>query len=220
MDERAAAAGARKAAKDGDAAPAVAATGGSGGGGSEAAAGDGSAGAAASDGAVDGEPPRKKKRQRGGKKGKKKERVNGNRYLLFVGNLPFSVKVEWVFTHFANCGGLMDVRILTDKVTKKPRGTCFIEFDNQEGHANALKLHHSKFSGRVINVELTVGGGGNSENRKTKLTEKNRMHLGTGGPDSINAMPLGKRAVPRSTPVAAAGAGAGAAAADSSDDEA
>ena len=85
-------------------------------------------------------------------------------------------------------------------------------------HANALKLHHTKFSGRVINVELTVGGGGNSENRAAKLKEKNRIHLGTGGPDSINSMPLGKRIVPPKR-VDMGTKGTARATADSSDDD-
>jgi nucleolar protein 6 len=38
----------------------------------------------------------------------------------------------------------------------------------------ALSKHHSDFKGRRINVELTVGGGGNkSENRKKKIKVKN-----------------------------------------------
>lgn len=33
------------------------------------------------------------------------------------------------------------------------------------------------------------------ESRKTKLKAKNAQHLGTGGPNSVNAMPLGKTRV-------------------------
>ena len=37
----------------------------------------------------------------------------------------------------------------------------------------ALRMHHLELRNRKINVELTVGGGGNSETRKLKLKEKN-----------------------------------------------
>lgn len=36
-----------------------------------------------------------------------------------------------------------------------------------------LKLHHTSIQGRRINVELTAGGGGNTDGRKEKLKEKN-----------------------------------------------
>ena len=36
-------------------------------------------------------------------------------------------------------------------------------YDNRESHGKALGLHHSKMTGREINVELTVGGGGKKE---------------------------------------------------------
>lgn len=37
----------------------------------------------------------------------------------------------------------------------------------------ALRMHHSKLEGRKINVELTAGGGGKSENRMNKIKSKN-----------------------------------------------
>lgn len=38
----------------------------------------------------------------------------------------------------------------------------------------ALRKHHSEIAGRRINVELTAGGGGNSDQRKEKLRVRNR----------------------------------------------
>jgi nucleolar protein 6 len=37
----------------------------------------------------------------------------------------------------------------------------------------ALKLHHTQLAGRRINVELTAGGGGKSDARTAKLSERN-----------------------------------------------
>lgn len=68
------------------------------------------------------------------------------------------------------------IRLLTDKVTKKPRGIAFVEFSSSSNLELALAKHHTDFKGRRINVELTVGGGGNkSEDRKTKIKTKNEM---------------------------------------------
>ncbi len=54
----------------------------------------------------------------------------------------------------------MSVRMLTRKTTNKFKGCCFVELGDTAAHFKALKMHNSTFQGRVINVELTVGGGG------------------------------------------------------------
>ena len=38
---------------------------------------------------------------------------------------------------------------------------------------SALKLHHTKFGDRRINVELSCGGGGKTEERTEKIKAKN-----------------------------------------------
>jgi len=73
------------------------------------------------------------------------------------------------------------VRLLTSKpknpgqgVTPKSKGCAFLEFKSRNALQQALKLHHSIIDGRKINVELTAGGGGKSEQRLTKLKERNK----------------------------------------------
>lgn len=66
------------------------------------------------------------------------------------------------------------VRLLTPKATSgdKPpasKGCAFIEFTTTSALQTALRLHQSSLSGRKINVELTAGGGGNSEARRAKI---------------------------------------------------
>jgi hypothetical protein len=56
------------------------------------------------------------------------------------------------------------------------RGIAFLEFPNATLLQQALKLHHTDLDGRIINVELTVGGGGSGIARKEKLdARKGRM---------------------------------------------
>lgn len=117
------------------------------------------------------EPAKKKRKTRRGKKGKAVNQGKGPRFILFVGNLPYDIKTEELNTHFKNCKPDR-FRIRQDK------GIAFLEFDNdtkeiQKKMESALRMHHSELRSRKINVELTVGGGGNSETRKLKLKEKN-----------------------------------------------
>ncbi|RCH84070.1 hypothetical protein CU098_007473 [Rhizopus stolonifer] len=110
------------------------------------------------------------------KKRAKKGNANGdaNKYILFVGNLPFTTTKEDLEKHFESAGTIKSVRLLTDKATGKPKGFAFMEFENSKDLNKALAFHHTFFKKRQINVELTAGGGGNkSDVRKEKLKVKN-----------------------------------------------
>ncbi|CAO3607539.1 unnamed protein product [Cunninghamella echinulata] len=116
------------------------------------------------------EEPTKKKVRRG--KGNNSNN-NGARFIVFVGNLPFNATKEEIEKHFESVGGIVSVRLLTDKVTKKPKGFAFVEFETSKHLGKALGFHHTLFKKRQINVELTAGGGGKSEARNEKLKKKN-----------------------------------------------
>ncbi|KAF2110088.1 hypothetical protein BDV96DRAFT_584340 [Lophiotrema nucula] len=101
------------------------------------------------------------------------------RFIVFVGNLPFSVTKEQLENHFEKVAPTA-VRLSTEKKTGKPRGFAFIEFDRFDRMETCLKKYqHSVFpdakrkEGRKINIELTAGGGGNTEARKEKIQVKN-----------------------------------------------
>lgn len=115
--------------------------------------------------------------------GRHKGKVGGHgrveekkRFVLFVGNLDYRTTKDDLFKHFGGeKKGVTQVRITTDKVTNKPKGFAFMEFDSADSLQTALKKHHSVLAKRKINVELTAGGGGTkSATRKAKLTEKNK----------------------------------------------
>ncbi|KAI8055235.1 hypothetical protein BDF22DRAFT_774719 [Syncephalis plumigaleata] len=95
------------------------------------------------------------------------------RYIVFVGRLAHSTTKDEIKQHFESAGGIADIRLLTEKGTNAPRGCGFVEFDNANSLKVALGLHESKLKGRKISVELTVGGGGKSENRANRLRNKN-----------------------------------------------
>ncbi|OBT88760.1 hypothetical protein VE02_02353 [Pseudogymnoascus sp. 03VT05] len=102
------------------------------------------------------------------------------RFIVFVGNLPFTATVDSITAHFAAVHPI-SVRNLTQKDDPtKSKGCAFVEFEGYDHMKTCLKTyHHSEFDdgkgggGRKINVELTAGGGGNTKVRKGKIAEKN-----------------------------------------------
>jgi len=114
-----------------------------------------------------------KKRKRSGKKGEDEDEEGKPRksihLTLFVGQLPFNATEAQVRKHFAEAGEIT-LRMLTDKKTKRFKGTAFIEVKDSKALGAALSRHHTLLNGRRINVELTASGGGNkSEQRRTKI---------------------------------------------------
>jgi nucleolar protein 6 len=95
------------------------------------------------------------------------------RLTLFVGNMPFNVSEADVLQHFAHCG-VVSCRLLRNKDTGISKGIAFVDVSDSKCFLAALKLHHSMLGGRVINVEPTAGGGGNSSQRKGKIELKKK----------------------------------------------
>lgn len=118
-------------------------------------------------------PAKKRKTRRGrGGKGRSGEKKN-NRFIIFVGSLPKDVTATELQAHFKSSSP-DHIRIRADK------GIAFLEFDpdkDQHGIQRrmdvALLQHRTLLKDKRINVELTVGGGGNSSNRLEKLRNKN-----------------------------------------------
>jgi nucleolar protein 6 len=95
------------------------------------------------------------------------------RLTLFVGNMPFNVSEADVLQHFAECS-VVSCRLLRNKDTGTSKGIAFVDVADSKCFIAALKLHHSMLGGRVINVEPTAGGGGNSSQRKGKIELKKK----------------------------------------------
>lgn len=107
-----------------------------------------------------GEPDRKKAKA-------ERRRKRKVRFILFVGNLPHGSTRRDVAKHF---------EAAHPSAIRMRKGYAFLEFTGDEGASQlnvALRFHGTKMRGRKINVELTVGGGGNSVNRRKRLKEKN-----------------------------------------------
>ncbi|AET40796.1 Nop6p Ecym_6424 [Eremothecium cymbalariae DBVPG len=119
------------------------------------------------------EPPKKKRKTRRGKGGKGKDGKKANRFIIFVGSLPKDITETELLSHFKSSN--------PDHIRLRPdKNIAFLEFDADKDPSNiqrrmdiALMQHRGVIKGSKINVELTVGGGGNSENRLQKLKQKN-----------------------------------------------
>lgn len=119
----------------------------------------------------------------------------GDRFICFIGNLPYSATSEQLKSHFVKiASGITSIRLGTDKKSGKGKGYAFLEFSGYDKMKTCLKLyHHSIFDpsvetedkeakpgqketgkGRRINVELTAGGGGAGKERQGKIHARNR----------------------------------------------
>jgi cold-inducible RNA-binding protein len=85
---------------------------------------------------------------------------------LYVGNLPFSADEEQVRELFSrNNRTVMEVKLITDRDTGRPRGFGFIEMGSQEDAEGAIReLNGFNMGGRPLTVnearERSEGGGG------------------------------------------------------------
>lgn len=121
-----------------------------------------------------------------------------SRYILFIGNLPFTATTEQITSHFSALQPT-SIRHRQNPSTGLSKGFAFIEFDDYDKMKRCLKGYHgtvfspshpdkSRTTGgakdgeagvrkekpRKLNIELTAGGGGGkSEKRKARIKEKN-----------------------------------------------
>lgn len=70
---------------------------------------------------------------------------------VFVGNVDYAVTPEELQLHFASCGTVNRVTILTDKAGG-PKGFAYVEFLEAEAVPNAVLLNESELHARAIKV--------------------------------------------------------------------
>lgn len=66
---------------------------------------------------------------------------------VFVGNLPFSTTSNELETLFSQVGGIREVFLPMDRMTGRPRGFAFVEFEDPDAVAQAIE----KFDGHDLN---------------------------------------------------------------------
>ena len=72
---------------------------------------------------------------------------------IYVGNLPFEVTEEALQVAFTEYGEVTSARIITDRMTGRPRGFGFVEMpDNAQAEAAIQGLNAKDFQGRALTV--------------------------------------------------------------------
>jgi len=71
---------------------------------------------------------------------------------IYVGQVDYNATPEELLAHFGACGTVERVTIVCDKMTGRPKGFAYIEFETEDAVENAVKLDGSTFKDRVIKV--------------------------------------------------------------------
>lgn len=100
------------------------------------------------EGAEDGAGQPKKKKRRKAKSAE--DKPSKNRFIVFVGNLPYKTTDSSLQKHFGKLQPFT-LRHRTDPKTKKSKGFAFLEFENYDRMKTCLKLyHHSMFDPEAL----------------------------------------------------------------------
>ena len=71
---------------------------------------------------------------------------------LYVGNLAFKTGEGALRELFGQYGQVQSVRIMKDRLTRKPRGFAFVEIERSAGRAASKHLDGYEFNGRILKV--------------------------------------------------------------------
>uniref|UniRef100_A0A1I7XHY3 RRM domain-containing protein n=1 Tax=Heterorhabditis bacteriophora TaxID=37862 RepID=A0A1I7XHY3_HETBA len=78
----------------------------------------------------------------------------GQRFsVVIVGNIPYQTTEDDIGHYFSQAGQVMNVRIVYDRETGRPKGFGFCEFSDETGAQNAVnQLNGTDFNGRALRV--------------------------------------------------------------------
>ena len=76
---------------------------------------------------------------------------------IYVGNFAWETQEDQLRDVFSRFGPITDCIIIRDKVTGRPKGFGFIEFENDNGAAEAInEMNQTVLGGRTINVREAI----------------------------------------------------------------
>lgn len=74
---------------------------------------------------------------------------------LFVGNLPFSTTDEELRELFSQHGEIADLKLISDRVTGRPKGIAFVEYATEDEAQAAIEaLNGFELNGRALVVSV------------------------------------------------------------------
>ncbi|XP_065846996.1 RNA-binding protein 1-like [Euphorbia lathyris] len=85
---------------------------------------------------------------------------NGNSYFrtkkIFVGGLSSSLTEEQFKNYFVRFGNILDVVVMQDSSTNRPRGFGFVTFDSEESVDKVMLNTFHELNGRLVEVKRAV----------------------------------------------------------------
>lgn len=89
---------------------------------------------------------------------------------IFIGNLPWVVNEEELRSHFADCGKILNVRVIRDKETFIGKGIAYIQFSTQDEMKKAIdSKSKTEFKGRELRLKKAT-----TNERREKKEKKKR----------------------------------------------
>ena len=73
---------------------------------------------------------------------------------IYVGNLPFSANSDEVRELFAAHGNVLNVDLINDRETGRPRGFGFVEMEDADADKAIEAINGTEFGGRTLNVNV------------------------------------------------------------------
>ncbi|KAI6186993.1 RRM domain-containing protein [Aphelenchoides besseyi] len=71
----------------------------------------------------------------------------------YIGNIPYNVSEQELGNYFSSAGQVVNVRLVYDRATNRPKGFGFVELADQQAAQNAVNtLSGTDFNGRVLRV--------------------------------------------------------------------
>lgn len=81
---------------------------------------------------------------------------SNQKHDIFVGNLAFNTSEEQLHQAFSEIGRVLNVRLVTDIETGKPRGFAFVEFEDPQAALSAIRnMNEYELNGRRLRVNFS-----------------------------------------------------------------
>ncbi|KAK4534718.1 hypothetical protein CDCA_CDCA02G0743 [Cyanidium caldarium] len=111
---------------------------------------------------------------------------------VFVGNIPYGVTEEMLLERLQEVGPVVNVRIVYDKDTGKPKGFGFCEYRDAETAESAVRNLNERIEllGRTLRVapsDPRGGGGGGSGGRSSVAADTNEAYSAGAGAARMTA---------------------------------